>query len=70
MAALARPFIVLGADLSLSRPAFALLRCTKESGVELLDKCNIQRRTAERRHGPILDKIYQAIQGYILEADV
>lgn len=70
MANLTMPFTVLGADLSLSRPAFALLRCTDHGCVELLSKCNIRKKASERRHGPVLDGIYQAIQGYVLAADV
>lgn len=57
-----RPFTVLSADLSMNRPAFALLRCT-DCGVELLGKRNIPRSATEHLHGPTLDRLYKTLPG-------
>lgn len=65
-----KPFDVLGADLSLSRPAFALVRCEEDGVVILLGKCNVKRKSADRQHGSALSRIYDEIRDWISRADV
>lgn len=65
-----KPFDVLGADLSLSRPAFALVRCEEDGSVMLIGKCNVKRHSTDRLHGPALTRIYEEIRDWITMADV
>lgn len=46
------------------------MRCTSDGHAELLNKCNIQKKSREQRHGLILNTIYTTIQPWIARADV